>query len=200
MLARGLSLVPPVSLAKGLLPALANLPFACVTRASGPLTANFVHGSAQVGMQSNGHFSFRMHVEEAGITGDDFLFVATLNGVKDNTGATLVLAHTGNVAGTFNIGGHSSADFRLDQNDQAIADNWDTVKQSTVTFSLHVSTNPFELTEGLLGGFVAVVLFKVVKEIIKSGVNCNWSSEDTDSGEMTQCTTDDQDPPPDDES
>ncbi len=144
-------------------------------------------------MQSNGYASLRLHVHEAGITGDNFLFTATLNGVTDDTGATLVFAHHGNVAGTLNIGGDDKSvdDFQLDVREQAIADRWDAARNSNVDFALHISTDPFQLTEGLLGGFLLVGVFKPIAALDKSNVKCNWSSEDTVSGAMTKCVNPD---------
>src|SRR5271157_5847970 len=68
-----LGLSVPIS-AKNLITGLENLPPAGVTYDSGPLTANYVHGSATVYLQSDGLVDFTGQVHEAGVFGDNYLF------------------------------------------------------------------------------------------------------------------------------
>jgi len=185
-LTKVLNLAAPVSLTQNLLPALNNLPYAVVTKSSGPLTANFVHGSAQVGMQSNGNISFRLHVEEDGATGDNFLVTAITDITSAYDGKPIAFMHQGNVAGTLNIGGSTTADWQVDTSDQAIESQWDTAKNSNIQFTLHVSTDPFQLVEGVLGGFFVVALYDVISAADQDS-SCTWDG-DTDSGQMTQCS------------
>jgi len=171
-----------------MIPALNGLPSAVVTRSSGPLTAGFVHGSAQVGLQSDGKGSFRGAVKENGVVGDNYLFAAALTGVKDDRGATVVFAHTGNVAGSLTVG-KDHDEFQVNISDKIIADQWDLVRSSPVQFRLHVSTDPFQVTEGFLGSFLVLGLVKLIEEAAQNTTVCVWSSDDNfDDGEMQQCS------------
>jgi len=190
-LARALNLSPPVSIAKGLIPALNALPFAVITRTNSAIEdgSSTAHASAQVGLQSDGKASFRGQVKENGIVGHNYLVTATLSGVKDASGATLVFAQTGNVAGSLTIGKDHS-EFQIDTSSQVIADQWDLVKTVIPQFRLHTTVDPFQLTEGFLGTFLVLGLVKLLEAAAGGIVSCQWddSEDGGEDGEMHQCS------------
>jgi hypothetical protein len=191
-LAEESGLTTPVSL-RQLISWLDGLPFDTATYSSGAMTASYVHGSAQLGVQSDGQVSFRGHVEEHGITGDNFTFLAALVGVTDEaSGATLAFAHQGNVEGTGNIGGNHSADFQVDSSNEAIADQWSTAQNTSVNFRLHVDLNFGQLTEGLVSGLFGFdVLLMILAGSGSGGDQCTWSggsnSGASGAGGLKQC-------------
>ena len=178
----------PFKILKDLIPALDRLPPAVITRNSGSMTAGYVHGNAQLGLQSDGMASLRGSFTEDGVVGDNFLVTAILTGVRDERGATLVFAQTGNIAGSLTVG-KDHAEFQLDASDPIIADQWDAVKASTVQFSLHVSTDPFQMTEGFLGSFLVLGLVKLVGAMTDGSGSCRWSSDENyEDADMEECT------------
>ena len=187
-LARGLNLTAPVSVVNDLLPALNSLPFQAVTISSGAKEADFVHGSAQVGLQSNGQVSFRGHVEEHGLVGENFLFAAALLDLVDSSGENPVFVKIGNVEGTANIGGNHTADFQIDSSVQVIADQWDSAKNTRVQFSLQTQLNEWQLTEGLVSGLFGIKLVLMILEGGQPGSSnpCTWGG-DTETGALQQC-------------
>jgi hypothetical protein len=195
-LAKASGLAPPVALTE-LISWLDGLPFITATYSSGPLTAGYVHGSAQLGVQSDGQVSFRGHVEEHGITGDNFTFLAALEGVTDASGATLAFAHQGNVEGTGNIFGHHTADFQVDYpSNQAIVNQWGTAQNTTVNFKLSVSLNIGQLTEGLVSGLFGFEVILIILSGSGSGSGgCTWSgSASSGTGQLQQCAGEDTPP------
>jgi hypothetical protein len=148
------------------------------------------------GFQSDGLLSFRGHVHESGVSGDNYFFGVALLDVKDSSGNTLVFPQNGLVAGQLDFGS-SDDDFQNDGFSQLLRDQWDTAKNSVengrVQFVLHVSSNPFYVTETLVSG-----LFVLAAAVLggygaskcdwhagtwtdpntgeqRSGVKCEWS-------------------------
>ena len=172
-----------ISVAKDLLPALAKLPYATLTFPSANMSAQGITATqVAVGLQSNGYISFQGQLSEGNISGDNYLIACALIGIKNQSGATPVIAKSGNLSGTLNIGGQGSLNFQKDSSYQAISDNWDVLKssQNPVQFTLHASTDPWQITEGLLGGFFAVISVDIIESIFSG--KCQWSSGDGDDG------------------
>lgn len=190
-LAVKLKLPFPVKLSN-LLQTLDSLTPAGVTYDSGPMTANFVHGSAQIYLQSDGLFSFKGGVKEAGAVGDNYIFVVALLDVKDASGKIVTSANSGNVAGTLDFGTDHD-EWKIDGGPiQAVTDNWDVVKKTQVQFLLHVSTDPWQVTETVVGALLVAAAIAVgvgVTIVTGAGANvhCNWLDE---TGTPTRCGKD----------
>ena len=152
-----LRLPVPVSLSN-VIKGLDNLNPAGVIYKSGPMTANFVHGSAQLYLQSDGLVSFSGNVHESGVVGDNYLFMMALLDVRDLSGNTLVFAHNSSVSGQLDVGS-SDASWQTNGPTQVVKDQWDNVKRSRVQSHLHVSTDPVQVFEtAYLGIWIAAGL------------------------------------------
>lgn len=168
-LGRKLGLASPMSL-RTLDDTLKGLPPASVVFSSGSVEANFVHGWSQLGIQSDGLFSFRGHVHESGVAGDNYFFMVALLDVKNSAGNTLVFPQDDWVAGQLDFG-PSDRDFQNDGFNQLLVDQWDTARNSQVQFRLHVSSNPLQVTETFALGLI------VAAGVIFGGYGasrCNW--------------------------
>jgi len=168
-----LGLSPPISLVK-LSGTLNTLPPATVSFSSPPLTANFLHGSASVGVQSDGMASFVGSVHEAGVLGDNYVLAAALLDVKDARGNTLVFVQTGSVQGQLDIGS-SDASWQIDGLNQLLADQWDNVKKGHINWQLHASTDPLTAVEPIVIGLLAAVgVVAVAMFAGDSDTHCVW--------------------------
>jgi len=184
-LALQLGMSPPVSLT-ALLTALDSLPLATVTFSSGPLTANYVHGSAQLGLQSDGLVSFKGQVHESGLVGDNYQFVAALLDVVDSSGNTPAFVHTYRVAGQSDLLGSHDDQFQTDRKVNIVEAQWSAAKSSRVEWRLHASTDPVEVTADSVGnlfpgsGFVIGAIFESgVGGDSSDGTVCHWAPDDT---------------------
>ncbi len=185
-LASKLNLPPPVSTV-ALLKALKNLPNQVWTSSSGALSAGNVGASAQLGIQSDGTASFRGQVHEGGAFGDNYVLAAVFLDIKDSSGNNLAFAHSGNVAGSLDIGSQDDS-FQDDGFSQLIVDNWDTAKKLHVRFSLQVSTNPFQVIETVVAGlFIGLGVLGVSLFLSDPQTKCQWGGP-KGTGPLMQCT------------
>jgi hypothetical protein len=170
-LATQVGLSPPVSF-RNLISTLDDLPLATVTFESGPLTANFVHASGQLGLQSNGLTSFRGHVHDSGDVGGDFyLLAAALVDVTDASGRTPIFVQTGQV----DILGRTD-NWQHDAAADTIATQWSVARGSRVEWRLHVSTDPLAVTvEVVLPLFVVGMIVGAIFFATSDGsTKCHW--------------------------
>jgi hypothetical protein len=144
---------------------------------SGERVAGNVHGWADLGIQSDGLLSFRGHVHEAGVVGDNYFFGAALLDVKDSAGNTMVVTQFGYVEGSSTPGWSGDDAFQNDAANQLLKDQWDTAKNSRVQFTLHVSSNPFAVTLTVIEGLLVLVGVVVTGY---GGSRCDWSYGKTD--------------------
>lgn len=174
-LANKLGLSFPVSLLD-VMHALDNLLSASVTWDSGPLTANYVHASSQLFLQSDGGTSFTGQVHEAGAVGDNFILAIALLDVKDASGKTPVFVHTDTVAGQLNIGFSDKnwSDFGFSQ---TVKDNWAAVQSTRFHASLQVSTDPWQVTETVITGlFVGFLIGAGIAQVTNNcGDGGHWT-------------------------
>src|SRR5271157_3661301 len=85
-LAQQFSMTAPISLAR-----LTNmLSPETVILSSGDLGPSTVTGWAQLGLQSNGYWSYRGHVRESGALGHNYVFGVALQGFTNAAGATFI--------------------------------------------------------------------------------------------------------------
>lgn len=168
----------PVSI-RDLLAVLNNLPPATAVFSSESIEANYVRGSAQLGIQGDGLYSFRGNLHENGEFGDYYFVAAVLLDVRDSSGKTLVIAHQGSVAGQLAIGA-SDDSFQDNGFSELLKDNWDVAKNSRVEFILNVFTNPFEVSE-VIGNAVLVALGVAIVAIFgtQAAANCTWQTPGT---------------------
>jgi hypothetical protein len=141
--------------------------------ASGPLGPSTVTGWGQLGILSDGSWSFRGHVREDGGVGHNYVLAIAL-GFKDPSGKIIAFAHEGSVSGTVAIGSRDS-DWQEDGHNLLIADAWDDIKNSGFEARLHVSTDPLEVLETVLVGLIAgAVAAGVIIFGASPGVSCDW--------------------------
>jgi hypothetical protein len=177
-LAVQLGLSFPVSV-KDLIDAIDKLPPDSVTLVSGPLTANYVHGSVQLFLQSDGGMAFTGQAHEAGVVGDNFLLAIALLDVKDASAKTLVFAHTDTVAGQYEVG-FSDKNWQDFGFNQLVQDTWPAAKNTRFQAVLKAQTDPWQVTEAVLVGiFVAiggVLVGRAIPDACKDGANwkCGW--------------------------
>jgi hypothetical protein len=145
----------PVSI-RDLLGVLNKLPPAVAVFSSDPIEANYVRGGAQLGIGSDGLYSFRGNLHENGEIGDNYFVAVALLDVHDSSGKTFVAGHDGWLAGQLAFG-DSDDSFQDDRFSQLLKDQWDAAKNSRVQFILHVSTNPLQLTETFVASLFVVV-------------------------------------------
>jgi len=152
-----LGMVAPISV-RNLITTLNNLPPAATLYDSGGVDTGYVHSWAKVFLQSDGLGAFTGHIHESGAVGDNFLMVVTLLDVQDDSGNTLVFQVSGNVAGQVDFG-TSDQDWQWNFSVPAIAEHWDTVKNNggRIKTTLHVSTNPWYVTEDVVLGVLAAI-------------------------------------------
>lgn len=147
-LAVNLGLSVPISVLN-LINTLNNLPPAVVIYNSGQLTTSYVHGWAQVLLQSDGLWSFHGHVHESGAVGDNYLFMMAFVDVKDASGKMLIFLRNENVKGQLDIGS-SDDDWQINGFNQLAADQWNIIKNTRVQPLFHSSTDPFQAVETVL--------------------------------------------------
>ncbi|MEH2001664.1 MAG: hypothetical protein V7L00_23470 [Nostoc sp.] len=136
--------------------ALNELLPAGVTYDSGRFAAGNVHASSQLFLQSDGGMSFSGQVHESGVVGDNFILAMALLDVKDASGNTLVFVHQDTIAGQLDVG-FSNKEWHDFGFNQLVKDNWDAVKHTRVETRLHVSTDPLQLIETVIGGLFAAI-------------------------------------------
>ena len=139
---------------------------------SGPIVfsdSTPVSGEAQVGLLSNGFWSFRGHVHNSGFLGFNYVCAAALD-VKDPSGNPLAFANSGTIHGTADIGSRDDS-WQQDGQNQVIADAWDRVKTSGLTARMHVSTDPIGVIETVLVGLFAGAVTLLTGSAV---VNCQW--------------------------
>lgn len=180
-IASALHMAAPIS-ARKVLQRLGSLPAATVTLSSGPLTANHVHGWAQIGLQSNGLTSFRGQVHESGAVGDNYLMTAVLIDVKDSSGGSVAFAHSGTVAGQVDLLRHSDDDWQTDRAVELIEAQWETARNSRVEWRLHASTDPIELGTAPIpipgsGYLIGLLLESGSGGDEGDGTSCSWASD-----------------------
>ena len=143
--------------------ALGKLPPKTVTFDSGEFAAGSVIGNCQLAINSDGFWSFKGHVHEGGIVGDEYVMALGLVDLKDAAGANFVAHHTGTIHGTL-VPGSSDDNWEGGPGDsgfdQRIVDHWDAAVNSGSRSTLHVATTVGDvigiIVEGLaLGGAVA---------------------------------------------
>lgn len=136
--------------------ALNDLLPAGVTYDSGRFAAGNVHASAQLFLQSDGGMLFSGQVHESGAVGDNFVLAMALLDVQDASGNTLVFVHEDTIAGQVGVG-FSDKEWHNPGFNQLVKDNWDAVKRTRVETRLHVSTDPWQVTETVIGTLFAIV-------------------------------------------
>lgn len=135
---------------------LGKLPPSSVTFDSGPLSANDVHGSAYLFLQSDGGIAWGGSAEEKAVIGDNFRFSVALLDVRDETGRVLVFVHEDTVVGTLEPG-FSTKTWNDSGINSVVAKNWESAKSSRIDFRLHASTDPLQAIEGVFEAIVVVV-------------------------------------------
>ncbi len=155
-LAMKLGMSVPVSLLD-LPKALNELLPAGVTYDSGRFAAGNVHASAQLYLQSDGGMLFSGQAHESGVVGDNFVLAMVLLDVKDAAGNALAFVHDDTLAGQLDVG-FSDKEWHTPGFNQLVRDNWDAVKHTRVETRLHVSTDPWQVTELAIAGLVGVAV------------------------------------------
>jgi len=174
--AAGIGLTPPFSLRDVI------LSFDPVGKflSSGTLAPGNVTGWCQLGVTSDGFASFRGHVHEAGLIGDNYIFTAQLNW-QDPTGKYPVFVHTGSVAGQAEFG--SSDDSFQDDGtfySPLRSHQWDAIQNAGSNFNLHVQTDPWQVVEAVVAGLIGLAVGAFVIWFT-GGASCDWGA--TVSGE-----------------
>jgi hypothetical protein len=154
-LASKLGLASPISV-QNVIGALDDLLPAGATFTSGSLAAGNVHASASLYVQSDGSFAFAGRVHEFGAFGDNFLLTVTMLDVKDAQGRAMTLAHADTVVGELEVG-FSNKDWHTFGTVPIIERQWEQARTSRVTFTLHVATDPWQVTEGIIVGVLVAV-------------------------------------------
>jgi len=168
-LAVQLGLAFPASF-QDLIRTLDELPFATVTFDSGGLTANYVHGSGQLGLQSDGLTSFRGNVHESGFTGDFYLFAAALLDVVDESGGNPVFVQTGQV----DLLGRTD-NWQHDKAVDAVGAQWEMARDSRVEWRLHVATDPLAASVEVVGAlFVGAIIVIGTIFATSDDTKCRW--------------------------
>jgi hypothetical protein len=175
-LARKLGIDAPVS-TQEVIRRLGDLYPAGRTYNSGDIEAGYVHAYSDLYVQSDGETAFKGWVREEGAFGDNFMLTVTMLDVKDARGRALTLAHADTVAGKATMG-FSSKSWTTFGRYPIIAEQWEQARNSRVAFLLHVSTDPWQVVEGVvIGALVALgAVFLGIPEKCPPGQTrkCRW--------------------------
>jgi hypothetical protein len=124
---------------------------------TGSMNASFVSGTAQFGITSNGFWSFRGEVHDAGFFGHNYA-VGIVVDFRDAGGNAKAVTQEGSLHGTMAAGDRSD---NWQQNggdpDPFIIDNWDALQNSDIKWTLHVSTSAIDIVETILYPLVVIV-------------------------------------------
>ncbi len=171
-LALKLGLSFPVSLVD-LLMTLNKLLPAGVTYESGRFASSNVHASAVLYLQSDGAVSFSGQIHESGVVGDNCVLAMMLLDFKDASGNPVVFVHQETVAGQLDVG-FSDKEWHEYGFNQLVKDNWEAVKRTRIETRLHVSTDPWQVTETVIAGLFAgrILAIGIVIGVILAGKSC----------------------------
>jgi hypothetical protein len=151
-LARQLGMASPFSI-RDLIGILNNLVPASKTFDAGTFTADTVHASAVLFVQSDGAVVFSGRVHESGVVGHHFSLAIALPGVQDASGKTIAFVHPDTIVGQLEVG-FSDKNWNDIGFNQEVHDNWEVIQG--IRTVLDVSTDPLQVTElALIGLFVA---------------------------------------------
>jgi hypothetical protein len=177
-LARKLGIDPPIS-TQEVISRLGDLLPAGKMYKSGDMEANHLHAYSDFFVQSDGSVAFSGWVREEGVFGDNFLLTVTLLDVKDAQGRAFTLAHADTVAGK-PLFGFSSKNWTNFGRFPIIAEQWEQARNSRIAFRLHVSTDPWQVVEGVVIGALlalgAVFLAKPEKCPQGQEWTCKWET------------------------
>jgi hypothetical protein len=148
---------------------------------SGELHADTVRGWVQLGISSDGFWSFRGHVHENGFVGHNYAFTVALEFV-DSSGNVPIFSQEGALGGAVNPFDSRDEDWQQDGQSAILNQNWETIRGQGIRSKLHVATDPFQV--------VAVVFMPLV--IIAAGVGYILFGADKDTTCEWQPTPDNQ--------
>jgi uncharacterized protein with LGFP repeats len=143
---------------------------------TGPMRASFVSGSAQLAITSNGFWSFRGNVHDAGFVGHNYAVGIAID-FRDAGGRAKAVTQEGSLHGTLAIG---SRDDDWQQNgpdtpDAFLIDNWDALQNVGIKWTLHVSTSAIDVVETILFPLAAVVVAVAIILFVHSDdTKCTW--------------------------
>ena len=118
--------------------------------------ADTVRGWVQLGIASDGFWSFRGHVHENGVIGHNYAFTAALDFVDSSSNVPIFLQE-GGLGGTVNPFDSRDEDWQQDGQNLLLNQNWETIKTRGIRSTLHVATDPFQVLEAVLLPVILVV-------------------------------------------
>ncbi len=176
-----LGLNAPISIRDEML-ALNGLPPASVSFDSGTIVAGYTHAETHLFAQSDGAVAFSGSVHESGVVGEHFTIAMALLDVVDADGKVLAFVHSDTIVGQLTFG-FSDKNWLDIGGNEVIRDRWEAVRGSRVRTVLHVSTDPWQVTEfSLLALFVAagaifggLGIASTTKQCSENGTwTCGW--------------------------
>jgi hypothetical protein len=137
---------------------------------SGPMNAGDVSGWADLGMVSNGDWSFRGHLHDNGmIVGDTFGFAVAFRFLVGNNVGTIV--QTGDLGAVF--GGSRDADWQQPGSSTWIAQNWDAIIAQGVVWDLEVKSDPGQVIQEIVAAVEIAAVVVAVGFMLLSGGKAN---------------------------
>lgn len=170
--AQSLQLASPISLR-----ALMDKPVSVIFE-TGEISAGDVSGWAQLGLLSNGFWSFRGHLHDSGtIFGDKYALVVALNFV-DSSGNALAVQQEGALGGGV-TGGSRDVDWQQDGFDPVIAENWNRIRELGITARLEVGPDIGQIVAGIFAGLATglIAVGIIILATGGKGTKCDWEGE-----------------------
>jgi hypothetical protein len=141
---------------------------------SGELNADTVRGWAQLGISSDGFWSFRGHVHEDGFVGHNYAFTVALEFI-DLSGNVPIFSQEGGLGGTVDPFDSRDEDWQQDGQSSMFNQNWETIRSQGIRTNLHVATDPFQVVETVfLPLIAAVVAIGFILFASDSDTKCEW--------------------------
>jgi hypothetical protein len=174
-LASQLGLSPPISLQN-----LVNHP-ATLTYKTGIMSAGDVSGSAELGISSSGHWSFRGRLDDKGtLVGDSYVLVIALNFV-DTSGQIAVVKQEGSLGGSV-FGESRNVTWQQDGYDPLIALNWNNIRDKGFTAKLEVGPDAAQIFQAVVTSIAIVIAVVAVAYVLAHipsggsarGMECDW--------------------------
>jgi hypothetical protein len=150
---------------------------------SGKVHAGTVGGWAQLGISSDGFWSFRGHVHEDGFVGNNYALTITLEFIDSSSNVPIFLQE-GVVGGTVNPFDSRDEDWQQDGQNSIFNQNWETIRNQGIRTNLHVDTDPLQVVETILWPLVAVAAaVGYILILSDSDTTCEWQfSQDSTGG------------------
>lgn len=155
------------------------------------LKVDSVTASAELGISSSGHWSFKGSAHQGGAWSHKYVFAMAFTSTDPASRENIVVANEGSLYGSFSPG---ERDDNWEQNgyNSIIADSWNIIKDSEVTSRLHTSDSTWTDIGGIVEGiFAGVVIGGIIIMTASGGSDnrCNWERLEDGSGVEYVCRT-----------